>query len=78
VLPGEKPLPKLILPFGTYPQWSGTEIYQAEDRVIFMDTPYEAKWWTQGDSPAAATSNPDSSPWVMLSQMQIEEIIKGL
>ncbi len=78
VMPGEKPVSMATLPKGTYPEWSGTDIYQAEDRVIFMDTPYEAKWWTQGDSPAASTSNPDSSPWVILSQVEIEEIIKGL
>lgn len=75
VLPGEKPIPQPTLPPGTYPTWSGTEIYNEGDRILFNGIPYQAKWWTQGDSPAAATSNPDSSPWVVLSQQEIEKIL---
>lgn len=75
VLPDEKPIPQPTLPPGTYPEWSGTEIYNAGQRVLFNGSPYEAKWWTQGDSPAAASSNPDSSPWILLTQKQIEEIL---
>jgi len=33
---------------------------------------YQAKWWTQGDSPAASVSDPDSSPWLALTRDQIE------
>lgn len=74
VLPGEKPIPQATLPEGTYPDWSGASSYNAGARVLFNGTPYQAKWWNQGQSPAAATSNPDSSPWVPLTQAQIDAI----
>lgn len=75
VLPGEKPIPQPTLPPGTYPDWSGTAIYDTGDRVLFNGVPYQAKWWNTGQSPAAATSNPDSSPWVPLTQEQINAIV---
>jgi chitinase len=74
VLPGEKPTPQITLPAGTYPDWSGTTIYNAGERVLFNGTPYQAKWWTQGNSPAAASSNSDGSPWVPLTQAQINAL----
>ncbi len=78
VLSGEKPIPQPTLPAGTYPNWSGTGQYNAGQRVLFNGTPYQAKWWTQGDSPAAASSNPDGSPWVPLTQAQVDAIIQSL
>ncbi|HZO76219.1 MAG TPA: carbohydrate-binding protein [Ktedonobacteraceae bacterium] len=75
VLPGEKPIPQPTLPPGTYPDWSGTAIYNTGDRVLFNGVPYQAKWWNRGQSPAAATSNPDNSPWVPLTQEQINAIV---
>lgn len=77
VLPGETPIPLPTLPPGTYPEWSGTEIYEEGQRVLFEGVPYEAKWWTQGDSPAASTSDPDGSPWIMLTQDEVEEILNS-
>lgn len=74
VLPGEKPILQPTLPGGTYPAWSGTATYNTAQRVLFNGVPYQAKWWTQGDSPAAASSDPDSSPWAPLTQAQINEI----
>jgi chitinase len=75
VLPGETPIPQATLPPGTYPDWSGTAIYHAGDRVLFNGVPYQAKWWNTGQSPAAATSDPDNSPWVPLTQAQIDAIL---
>ncbi len=75
VLPGEKPIPQPTLPAGTYPDWSGTAIYNTGDRILFNGVPYQAKWWNTAQSPAAATSNPDSSPWVPLTQQQINAIV---
>ena len=66
------------LPAGTYPDWSGTVIYNAGQRVLFGGVPYQAKWWNQGDSPAAASSDPDGSPWVALTQTQIDTIMSTL
>ncbi len=75
VLPGEKPVPVPTLPPDTYPEWVGAEIYTKGDRVLFNDGAYEAKWWTQGDSPEAEASNPDSTPWLKLTDNQVREIL---
>jgi chitinase len=75
VLPGEKPIKQPTLPAGTYPEWSGTTAYNAGQRVLFSGVPYQAKWWNQGQSPAAASSNPDASPWVPLTQAQINDVL---
>lgn len=74
VLPGEKPIQQATLPPGTYPEWAGTAIYDTGQRVLFKGVPYQAKWWNTASSPAAASSNPDSSPWVPLTQAQINEV----
>ncbi len=77
VLPNDKPLEQPVLPSNTFPQWSGRKIYDAGDRVLFDSIPFRAKWWNQGESPAASASNPDSSPWIPLTQSQVEEILKS-
>ncbi|MGD8195420.1 chitinase [Herbiconiux sp. P18] len=74
VLPGETPYTPPTLPAGTYPDWAGTSVYQEGDRVLFQGIPFEAKWWTQGDSPAATERDSDGSPWVALTAAQVEEI----
>ena len=76
VLPGEEPVVLLTLPEGTYSEWSGTTIYTEGDRVLFDGIAFQAKWWTQGDSPAAASINPDSSPWLRLTQEQIKTMLE--
>ena len=78
VLPGEKPIPQPTLPKGTYPEWSGSNIYNTNDRVLFNGIPYQAKWWTQGDSPAATKANPDSSPWSPLRQTEVNALIEEI
>jgi chitinase len=75
VLPDEKPVPQATVPTGTYPDWSGTATYNTGQRVLFDGVPYQAKWWNKGQSPAAASSNPDSSAWNPLTQEQINEIV---
>ena len=77
VLPDETPVPQATLPAGTYPDWSGESVYLQGDRVLLDGTPYESKWWTQGDSPAASSADPDSSPWVPLTQAQITAVVDG-
>jgi chitinase len=74
VLKGEKPIVPPTVPAGTYPDWNGTTVYNTGDRVIFNGIPYQSKWWNQGESPAAASSNPDSSPWAPLTVQQIDAI----
>lgn len=75
VLPGETPVPVPTLMPGTYPDWSGTVIYTKGDRVLFENGGYEAKWWTQGDSPEASLANPDASPWQKLTDDQVRKLL---
>lgn len=76
VLPGEKPIETPTLPEGTYPEWDGLAPYEKADRVLFEGVPYEAKWWNEGESPEAYSSDPDSSPWIPLTADQIEELVE--
>lgn len=75
VLSGEKPVEQPSLSKGTYPEWSGKTVYNGGDRVLFEGAPFQAKWWNQGESPAASAANPDSSPWLPLTRSQIIEIL---
>jgi chitinase len=75
VLPGEKPFEPLTLPAGTYPDWSGATVYEQDNRVLFDGIPFESKWWNQGESPAAVSADPDSSPWVPLTEEEVAEIL---
>jgi chitinase len=74
VMPGEKPIPQATLPEGTYPAWSGSDTYDTGQRVLFNGVPYKAKWWNQGQSPAASSSNANSSPWTPLTQVEIDAL----
>lgn len=78
VLTGEKPIQQATLPAGTYPDWSGDAAYETGQRIIFQGVPYQAKWWNRAASPAAASSNSESSPWQPLTQAEIEKVIKSL
>jgi chitinase len=75
VLEGETPVVSPTLPDGTYPVWAGTSVYEEGARVVVDDYVFEAKWWNQGDSPAASTTDPDNSPWVRLTDAQIQEVL---
>ncbi len=77
VLPDDKPMEQLELPANMFPQWYGWAVYDAGDRVIFDGVPFRAKWWNQGESPAASASSPESSPWIALTQEQVIELLKG-
>ncbi len=78
VLSGEKRIEQPTLPADTYPTWSGETVYQGGDRVLFEGVPFQAKWYTQGDSPAASAANSDNSPWISLTQSQIMDILESL
>lgn len=78
VLAGEKPVIQPTVPAGTYPVWEGTVEYRAGERVLFEGIPFQAKWWNQGQSPAASAANSDASPWAPLTQPQIQYILKEL
>lgn len=78
VLLGEKPHEQPTLPAGTYPKWSGKVVYEGGARVLFDGVPFQAKWWNEGESPAASAANSDSSPWAALTQAQIIAILEEL
>lgn len=78
VLEGEKFIEQAKLPENTYPEWNGETVYQGGHRVLFEGVPFQAKWYTKGDSPAASAANVDNSPWVALSQKQIVKILEDL
>lgn len=73
VLPGDKPTPQLTAPAGTAPQWQPATVYRKGDRVLFEGRVFEAKWWTQTDSPEAALQGSPDSPW---SKLRDEELLK--
>lgn len=73
VLPGDKPTPQLTAPAGTAPEWEPAKVYRKSDRVLFGGRVYEAKWWTQTDSPEAAMQGAPESPWTRLRD---EELLK--
>jgi len=77
VLPGETPYRPSTLPEGTYPEWAGDSVYEEGDRVLFKGVPFVAKWWTQGDSPAATAPDSDGSPWLALTAAQVEDAVAG-
>lgn len=75
VLPGEKPIAPQTLPEGTYQNWTGETSYNTGQRVLFNGVPFQAKWWNKAESPAAASADPESSPWAPLTQAQINVIL---
>ncbi len=70
VLPGDHPAPRPSLPAALFPAWSGTRDYETGAHVLLAGVPYEAKWWNTGQSPAAASVDPDGSPWLQLTEAQ--------
>ena len=77
VLPGETPAAEPTLPADYYPEWSPTTVYHKGDRVMLDGIAYEARWWTQSDSPDASEVDPGSSPWTALTSEQITDLLDG-
>ncbi len=67
VLESDVPRVQIVLPVGSFAEWSPTSIYLVGDRVMVGEVPYEAKWWTQGDSPEASTVSEVPGPWRLLT-----------
>lgn len=76
VLPGEKPIPQIYLPKGTYPEWKKGEVYIEGDRVMVGDNTYEAKWWTENENPQAAALDDPGFPWRVVTQEEVREILE--
>ena len=73
VLAGDRPTPLLTATAGTAPAWQPAKVYRKGDRVLFEGRVFEAKWWTQTDSPEAALQGSPESPW---SKLRDEELLK--
>lgn len=78
VLPGEKPLPVVTAPAGTYPEWDAEKVYEKGDRILFDGSVFEARWWNRSDSPEAALQSADSSPWRKFSSEEVKEVLEEL
>lgn len=74
VLPGETPTPSPTVAAGALPAWEKGAAYERGARVMFAGIGYEARWWSQGDSPDAAAVIPDASPWRPLTVDEIREL----
>ncbi|MGL3807548.1 chitinase [Paeniglutamicibacter sp. R2-26] len=77
VLPGDKPEPIPTAPSGLYPEWSAETVYEKSDRIIYGERVFESKWWNQGESPEAALQGAVNSPWLRLSNSQLQDAIDG-
>ncbi|GAB3546244.1 glycosyl hydrolase family 18 protein [Arthrobacter tumbae] len=78
VLPGEKPVPVVTAPAGTYPGWDAEKTYEKGDRILFDGHVFEAKWWNRSDSPEAALQTSDASPWRKFSNDEVKEVLEEL
>lgn len=77
VLPGDKPIPQVTAPAGTYPAWSAEDTYQQGDRIMFEGRIFEAKWWTRNESPLAAMQGSPSSAWKLFTNAQVQQLLTG-
>jgi len=75
VLPGDKPIPAIVVPEGTYPAWSPTTIYEKSDRVLFEGRILETKWWNQGESPQASLDGSSNAAWTLLGDDEVKVIL---
>ncbi|MDN4609489.1 carbohydrate-binding protein [Arthrobacter sp. IIF3SC--B10] len=51
-------------------------MYERGDRILVEGRVYEAKWWSQSDSPEAAVQGSDASPWQKLDDAALLKIIE--
>ncbi|KNC20112.1 glycosyl hydrolase family 18 [Arthrobacter sp. RIT-PI-e] len=75
VLPNERPVPVVTAPAGLYPEWDPETVYGRGDRILVDGRVYEAKWWSQRDSPEAAEQGSDASPWMKLDDAALVKLL---
>lgn len=73
VLPGETPIVPPTVPAGTYPQWQQETAYQRGERVMLGGLAFTAKWYTQGTSPDARSTQAEPSPWRQLTDAEVRQ-----
>lgn len=52
---------------GTSVEWSSSTVYVAGDQVTYQGNTYQAKWWTQGNTPGAIVVNDWDTPWKLIA-----------
>lgn len=77
VLPGDRPKPEVVIPAGTYPDWSTATVYHKGDRVMLEGHVFEAKWWVQAESPEASLQGATESAWMKLSNDEIATLLEA-
>ena len=76
VLPNERPVPAVTAPAGLFPAWDPKAVYERGDRILVDGRVFEAKWWSQSDSPEAAEQGSDASPWQKLDDAAVLRIVE--
>lgn len=54
------PAPSTVEETEKLPEWDKNQVYTAGDKVVYQQKQYEAKWWTQNETP---TSEQEWGPW---------------
>ncbi|WP_341856656.1 carbohydrate-binding protein [Brachybacterium sp. GPGPB12] len=75
--PRETPAPTLEVPDDIAPAWTGSATYEGGEIVLFDGTLYQARWWTQGDSPESAHVDASTSPWRILDDDEVTELVES-
>ncbi|WP_104089071.1 MULTISPECIES: glycosyl hydrolase family 18 [unclassified Cryobacterium] len=73
VMATDTPQVQILLPEGSYANWSPTKIYEATERVLLAGVPYQSKWWNQAASPSATALNGETGPWRLLTAAEVTE-----
>ncbi|WP_336645819.1 chitinase [Microbacterium sp. USHLN186] len=68
VMPDDEPFALPTAAAGTYPEWKAATVYQKGARVLYQGTPFQAKWWTQGELPSDGVLDHDRSPWQVVEE----------
>ncbi|EMQ99577.1 5'-nucleotidase [Paeniglutamicibacter gangotriensis Lz1y] len=49
-----------------YPVWNAEAAYPKSERIVWRGNVYEAKWWTQGESPDLPVSDVRAAAWKLI------------
>lgn len=77
VLPTDRPPVLPTAAPGTYPDWAADTAYRQGEKVLRDGLPYQAKYYSQGNDPAAVLTNPAGSPWKALYTIPGEPVPVG-
>lgn len=50
-----------------FPEWNPNKAYWGGEKISYKGKEYEAKWWTQGDTPGQSVQKEWETPWKSLS-----------